>query len=1077
MYSICYFLWNITLLVYTFFFSFFLKYIFYNKIYELKKTNSSLSKLLYTIYFGLLPANVLKKDHNFKQNYTNNKSMKTGLIMFCLKKAYNHPFFFGMVNIHNIKADSKIKLSVSFKALYKEFVFYSGAHNFNLALRLKWFYDNYLFTKVEEIKVTGINVEKMEKIIVVNTKEDTTIDSLKGENINFLNFIILTRIIYNNFFLIFKELGFYSKKSKYSYKLNFILLLNISKKYKNIKNVIRLNLNFIEDKLLFLESKKVNNSEIKSVAFIHDKVINFLNLFRNLKISNKLNIYVRWILKGNNFFFKKIITIWTIKFNSSNLVKHINFNSLSRYAIYYLRKTKVFNKGRYSRNRQIYKTGVYWSLYLNIILMVGLFFWFYRFTINFGYLWWFFFVFLTSFFIPKIIKYKYYNLNKVIKSLIAGWYWLFSIIGYKLYWYTKIFLSSRLNFCDKLELYIDFWLKAWTYFSGIAQLYFYKVASKHFKFWTIKYKNTILYPNIVKKMVLCSRKNCLRKKSCYSLDSIDLSCEAIDISNASAFVGNECCCANCNYAGKVVEGSQRTAIEVEKLLKKNSGISDYFIAELEKELEKEVFEETFWRTETQRDQEELERAYAEDDLDDSDDTEEMEFPYLYKPDLYIPDFDTILKTLHPINDCSEECQCGLHCSSQPQLSYSYVTPWYSKRYTGLCKVSEYLFAPSIKAFIVNHKSLCYTHMRTGDFRTEIMSKFAHHYFLLEGERYTIYISPTEKPSQRETTVIRAGVCAIIKSTENVFIKYSSEAFEKLQYLNSKEYVHVSQEEFCEMAEATICEAIVEPKFDLNGVNISVIKLSAEFFAIKRAEREVERETLELKGKILEKLKVDDSCSIEDILVGGREIKEQVLEFKRVIFDKFKILDLKYTILDEIKIYGVLNKDQVKHENNCNVADVLLFIEYEMEREISEIKYTMFTDADILKIKNTIFDRVKAGNNCSVADILLFAKRQIDNETLPIKSKILEKIMAENDCNLIDMLLFAGREIEREISRHKCTIFDKAKFGNNWSVADILLLNARNNALSMAILDEEFIVAFETKKSKKKKLKEYYRIYS
>jgi hypothetical protein len=50
-----------------------------------------------------------------------------------------------------------------------------------------------------------------------------------------------------------------------------------------------------------------------------------------------------------------------------------------------IRKFKVFNKGRYSRTRQLYRTGVYWCLLLNIILVVGLYFWFYRFMFNFGY--------------------------------------------------------------------------------------------------------------------------------------------------------------------------------------------------------------------------------------------------------------------------------------------------------------------------------------------------------------------------------------------------------------------------------------------------------------------------------------------------------------------------------------------------------------------------------------------------------------------------------------------------------------------------------------------------------------------
>jgi len=50
-----------------------------------------------------------------------------------------------------------------------------------------------------------------------------------------------------------------------------------------------------------------------------------------------------------------------------------------------LRKTKSFNKSRYSRNRQYYRTGVYWCLWLNVILVTGLYYAYYRFTLKFGY--------------------------------------------------------------------------------------------------------------------------------------------------------------------------------------------------------------------------------------------------------------------------------------------------------------------------------------------------------------------------------------------------------------------------------------------------------------------------------------------------------------------------------------------------------------------------------------------------------------------------------------------------------------------------------------------------------------------
>jgi hypothetical protein len=67
----------------------------------------------------------------------------------------------------------------------------------------------------------------------------------------------------------------------------------------------------------------------------------------------------------------------------NNFVKSLT--SQNEYSNLVLRKTKSFNKSRYSRNRQYYRTGVYWCLWLNIILVFALYYAFYRYTLKFGY--------------------------------------------------------------------------------------------------------------------------------------------------------------------------------------------------------------------------------------------------------------------------------------------------------------------------------------------------------------------------------------------------------------------------------------------------------------------------------------------------------------------------------------------------------------------------------------------------------------------------------------------------------------------------------------------------------------------
>ena len=120
--------------------------------------------------------------------------------------------------------------------------------------------------------------------------------------------------------------------------------------------------------------------------------------------------------------------LWNIKYAPSNFTKYISLENLNQYNVLYLRKHKVFNKGRYSRNRQYYRTGVYWCLYVNIIAVIGIYFWFYRFTMNFGYLWWLLCGFILSFIIPKTVKYGLYNPIKLLDSLSCDIIWISSLI-------------------------------------------------------------------------------------------------------------------------------------------------------------------------------------------------------------------------------------------------------------------------------------------------------------------------------------------------------------------------------------------------------------------------------------------------------------------------------------------------------------------------------------------------------------------------------------------------------------------------------------------------------------------------
>jgi hypothetical protein len=82
--------------------------------------------------------------------------------------------------------------------------------------------------------------------------------------------------------------------------------------------------------------------------------MNFIKNSINKKNYKELQKAITYKNKFSNDYKKKFI------FKTKNILEK-NLTCL------YLRKTKFFNKGRYSRNRQIYRTGVYLCFYINII--------------------------------------------------------------------------------------------------------------------------------------------------------------------------------------------------------------------------------------------------------------------------------------------------------------------------------------------------------------------------------------------------------------------------------------------------------------------------------------------------------------------------------------------------------------------------------------------------------------------------------------------------------------------------------------------------------------------------------------
>ena len=221
------------------------------------------------------------------------------------------------------------------------------------------------------------------------------------------------------------------------------MLKYINKNVTSLDNIFKLK----KDKVLY---------KIIFYKFIYAEIIKKYIFYTKLKIVQnyaKLNVYNNTVYSVN--FIKNLKSKWAINFISTTFNKYIkNFNS-NKFNIFFLRKNKIFNKGRYSRNRQNYRTGVYWCIALNIILVVALYIWFYRFSMNYTYIWWFFFFCIALFFISRISQYRLYNILNIKNEFICTFNWFFRII-LNLIEITKITLK---NFNINAHLNINNFLK------------------------------------------------------------------------------------------------------------------------------------------------------------------------------------------------------------------------------------------------------------------------------------------------------------------------------------------------------------------------------------------------------------------------------------------------------------------------------------------------------------------------------------------------------------------------------------------------------------------------------------------
>ena len=179
----------------------------------------------------------------------------------------------------------------------------------------------------------------------------------------------------------------------------------------------------------------------------------YTKVFKLKKKNTPYNFSI--IFKKKKKFFSKKITYFksAVFFPVSNLIKLFTFLNKKIYTIFFIRKQKFFNKGRYSRNRQLYRTGVYWCIYVNILAVFGLNYLFYKFTVNFLQYWWFFFSILCVFILPNFFK---SSMQSFFKSLFFYKEYINIKNGFFSY---EFFLAVYENLYDEFLNFVDFLLE------------------------------------------------------------------------------------------------------------------------------------------------------------------------------------------------------------------------------------------------------------------------------------------------------------------------------------------------------------------------------------------------------------------------------------------------------------------------------------------------------------------------------------------------------------------------------------------------------------------------------------------
>jgi hypothetical protein len=189
-------------------------------------------------------------------------------------------------------------------------------------------------------------------------------------------------------------------------------------KFSITNSLIKASLNFSKTTLSFFRKEY-----IKNFFFLSNEKSNNHDYMSSLV---KLNL-------KSNYWNKFTNTTDSIKKSTSSDILYLyKPESLlginQKYECLFLRKNTSFNNGRYSRHRQVYRTGVYMCFYINILVMYSLWFYFYKFKFKFTYYWWAFFLLPASFVHTRALKYNLYLPRELSMQMFNYINWILTLL-------------------------------------------------------------------------------------------------------------------------------------------------------------------------------------------------------------------------------------------------------------------------------------------------------------------------------------------------------------------------------------------------------------------------------------------------------------------------------------------------------------------------------------------------------------------------------------------------------------------------------------------------------------------------